>query len=71
MRGSAPAVLNMANDRAVPAFLDGNLSFDKLPGIIEDAVSAHPTVSHPTIAEIIGLEAWVDDYVNRWISDHG
>jgi len=68
--GSAPAVLNMANDIVVPAFLDGKLPFDKLPAILEDAVSAHHAVSHPTIEEIINLETWVDDYVNRWISGH-
>ncbi|MFC1480974.1 1-deoxy-D-xylulose-5-phosphate reductoisomerase [Candidatus Neomarinimicrobiota bacterium] len=66
--GSAPAVLNMANDRVVAAFLDGKLPFDKLPSMLEDAVSAHHAVSYPTIEEIINLEAWVDAYVSEWIS---
>ncbi|WP_345548311.1 1-deoxy-D-xylulose-5-phosphate reductoisomerase [Microbulbifer aestuariivivens] len=33
--GSAPAVLNAANEVAVEAFLDGRLSFTSIPGLIE------------------------------------
>ena len=65
--GTAPAVLNMTNDRAVQAFLTGKISFEKLPAILADAINAHTAISHPTIEEIIDLEAWVDNYVSHWI----
>lgn len=37
--GSAPAVLNAANEEAVAAFLDGRLGFTRIPGVIEAALA--------------------------------
>jgi 1-deoxy-D-xylulose-5-phosphate reductoisomerase len=39
--GSAPAVLNAANEAAVGAFLNGRISFEKIPLLIEQALSKH------------------------------
>jgi 1-deoxy-D-xylulose-5-phosphate reductoisomerase len=38
--GTAPAILNAANEVAVQAFLDGHLSFDRIAQIIESSLAA-------------------------------
>lgn len=40
MKGAAPVVLNAANEVAVDAFLNGKTSFDRIPAIIEEALSS-------------------------------
>ncbi|MGH7501853.1 MAG: 1-deoxy-D-xylulose-5-phosphate reductoisomerase [Longimicrobiales bacterium] len=40
--GTAPAVFNAANEVAVAGFLDGELAFDQLAGVIEEVLSAQP-----------------------------
>ena len=42
--GSAPAVLNAANEVAVAAFLDGKLAFTDISRVIEDVMKSAPTV---------------------------
>ena len=41
MGGTAPAVLNAANEVAVQMFLDGELPFTGIPGVIREALDAH------------------------------
>lgn len=40
--GTAPAVLNAANEVAVSAFLQGQISFLSIPALVEDALAALP-----------------------------
>ncbi len=40
--GTAPVVLNAANEVAVAAFLEGRISFVRIPELIEEALNAHP-----------------------------
>ncbi|MBI2460892.1 MAG: 1-deoxy-D-xylulose-5-phosphate reductoisomerase [Candidatus Rokubacteria bacterium] len=40
--GSAPVVLNAANEVAVEAFLAGRIGFTRIPGLIAEALEAHP-----------------------------
>jgi 1-deoxy-D-xylulose-5-phosphate reductoisomerase len=40
--GTAPAVLNAANEVAVQQFLDGALRFDQIPSLIAQALDAFP-----------------------------
>ena len=41
--GTAPAVLNAANEIAVAAFLDGKLRYTAIPQVIEQALDRAPT----------------------------
>ncbi len=43
--GTAPAVLNAANEVAVQQFLDGAIRFDQIPDLIARALETHP--AHP------------------------
>lgn len=61
--GSAPAVLNMANDLAVQAFLDDRVAFTAIPVILEGAIASHPFMERPDLEALNELEAWTRQYV--------
>ncbi|MEE9161739.1 MAG: 1-deoxy-D-xylulose-5-phosphate reductoisomerase [Candidatus Neomarinimicrobiota bacterium] len=65
--GSAPAVLNMANDLAVQAFLNDHIPFVAIPSILEDAVSKHPFVERPGLDAIESLQEWTGQHVGEAI----
>ena len=54
--GTAPAVLNAANEVAVQSFLDGRLGFDAIPGLIEDALDNHTPIQHSSFDDIIRVD---------------
>jgi len=56
--GSLPAVMNAANEAAVPAFLDGRLAFPDIFNIIEAVMEAHHIRLNPTLSEILDADAW-------------
>jgi 1-deoxy-D-xylulose-5-phosphate reductoisomerase len=57
MGGTAPAVLNAANEVAVQLFLDGRIPFTTLPKIIEEALLSH--IPEPTFGldEVLAVDA--------------
>lgn len=61
--GSTTAVLNMANDITVALFLDGKIGFMDIPAIVENVCGSHTYREHPTLNDIIELEAWVRDFI--------
>ena len=54
--GTAPTVLNAANEEAVAAFLNGQLSFLGIEEIVEKALSHHTPVASPSLEEIIAVD---------------
>ena len=63
--GSAPAVLNVANDNAVYSFLNKRIKFNDIPDIIEKACNAHDLVKHPSLEELLELELWTYEFVMK------
>ena len=61
--GTAPAALNLANDLAVQAFLDGRTTFANIPVLLEQAMTRHPYTGHPALEDLAALEAWVSRFV--------
>jgi len=57
--GTAPAILNAANEMAVSAFLQRRISFEKIPVVIERALSLHKTHSNPDLQDIIEADRQV------------
>ena len=53
MGGTAPAVLNAANEVAVAAFLDAGLRFTAIPRIIGATLVAVPTIDSPDLDAIL------------------
>jgi 1-deoxy-D-xylulose-5-phosphate reductoisomerase len=64
--GSAPAVLNAANEVAVTRFLNGRLGFDEIPTLIRKVLDAHPTRAAGTVDAVLE----VDREVRRWLEEH-
>ncbi len=56
--GTLPAVLNAANEEAVSAFLAEQLTFDKIPLVIEAVMSAHGNMTSPTLTDILQADQW-------------
>ncbi len=56
--GSAPAVLNAANEIAVELFLAGKLRFQGIPRLIERVLSKHRTVKNPGLSVIMAADRW-------------
>jgi 1-deoxy-D-xylulose-5-phosphate reductoisomerase len=56
--GTAPAVLNAANEIAVEAFLNGAISFPEIPQIIASVLDAHTPLEAADLERIIEADAW-------------
>jgi 1-deoxy-D-xylulose-5-phosphate reductoisomerase len=61
--GTAPAILNAANEMAVSAFLQHRISFEKIPIVIERALSLHKTHPNPDLKDIIEADRQVRVFV--------
>ncbi len=56
--GTAPAVLNAANEVAVFSFLEGKVKFTRIPEVIEEILSEHQVKPSPQVEEIFEVDAW-------------
>ncbi|RLC28053.1 MAG: 1-deoxy-D-xylulose-5-phosphate reductoisomerase [Deltaproteobacteria bacterium] len=56
--GSAPAVLNGANEIAVAAFLDGRIGLLDIPDLIDGVLQAHEPRSIDEIGAVMEADAW-------------
>jgi 1-deoxy-D-xylulose-5-phosphate reductoisomerase len=55
--GTAPAVLNAANEVAVAAFLDGRIGFTDIPALVEHALAEVPHGPADTLATVAEADA--------------
>jgi 1-deoxy-D-xylulose-5-phosphate reductoisomerase len=55
--GTAPAVLNAANEVAVDSFLNQRILFSKIPALIEDALGHHTSIHAPSLEQIIEADS--------------
>ena len=58
LAGSAPAVLNAANEEAVSAFLDRRLGFLGIADVVAAVLSAHDHVPGPDFDQLMAAEEW-------------
>jgi 1-deoxy-D-xylulose-5-phosphate reductoisomerase len=65
--GTCGAVLNAANETAVGAFLDGELSFLDIPRVCREVLESHHYSERPTLSELHALDQWSRQEVLRWI----
>ena len=56
--GTLPAVLNAANEVAVDAFINHQISFPEISAVVRRAMERHEVVKHPTLPQIIAADAW-------------
>ena len=56
--GSAPAVLNGANEVAVRAFLAGRIRFPDIPRVVETVLGNHAVEPLESVEQALGWDAW-------------
>ncbi len=67
--GSLPCVLNAANEEAVGAFLNGDLSFLMIPRLVEACMNRHAqegVVPHPSFDDIMDLDQWARGFTRTF-----
>ncbi len=63
--GAKTVALNAADEVAVAAFLEGSITFDEIPGIIEHAVSASNTGKLESIAKVLEADTEARRYTKE------
>jgi 1-deoxy-D-xylulose-5-phosphate reductoisomerase len=63
--GTAPAVLNAANEVVVDAFLNDGIGFHEIPQIIESVLDAHPPEEASSLETILKADAWAREEARR------
>jgi 1-deoxy-D-xylulose-5-phosphate reductoisomerase len=66
--GTAPAVLNAANEVAVAAFLDGRLPFTRIAQVIAGTMRAHDPAPASTLPAIRRVDAWAREHADGLIA---
>ncbi|HUX92053.1 MAG TPA: 1-deoxy-D-xylulose-5-phosphate reductoisomerase [Gallionellaceae bacterium] len=65
--GTAPAVLNAANEVAVDAFLNRKISFLDIPRLITDVLAAQASVAANTLDDVLMADAQARTAAQEWI----
>ena len=63
MCGTAPAVLNAANEAAVQMFLNERISFPRIFTLIDRALHSHRLEINPTAEQLLLADAWAREFV--------
>ena len=66
--GTAPAVVNSANEEAVGRFLSGSLRFLEIPQVCRAVLEHHDFDARPTLDRLIAVDTWARREVARWNS---
>ena len=66
--GTAPAVLNAADEIAVEAFLNRKISFSDIPKLIAGTLEAHKPNKADRLETIIEADTWARKYALQWLS---
>ena len=66
--GTAPAVLNAANEVAVQAFLDRRIRFTDIAAVVEHALERVPTSAAEELAAILDDDSQARTVAARWIA---
>lgn len=67
--GTAPAVLNAADEVAVGAFLDRRISFTDIPRLIEATLQAHDQQQADSVDSIMAADAWAREYARNVMTE--
>jgi 1-deoxy-D-xylulose-5-phosphate reductoisomerase len=68
MGGTAPAVLNAADEVAVQAFLDRKVLFSNIPKLIAATLDAHKLKKVDNLGAILEADAWAREYCSGALS---
>jgi 1-deoxy-D-xylulose-5-phosphate reductoisomerase len=63
--GTAPAVLNAADEIAIEAFLNRKIAFSDIPKLIESTLIAHETVAADSLESVVEADRWARQYARQ------
>jgi 1-deoxy-D-xylulose-5-phosphate reductoisomerase len=63
--GTAPAVLNAADEIAVEAFLERRIRFTDIPRLVAAALEAHCTKPANSLEDVIAADQWARNHVRE------
>ncbi|HEX2057192.1 MAG TPA: 1-deoxy-D-xylulose-5-phosphate reductoisomerase [Actinomycetota bacterium] len=66
--GTAPAVLNAANEVAVGAFLDGGLPFAAIPEVVRRVLDEHEPGDDSSVEQVLAADRWARQEASRSIA---
>ncbi|HPC36606.1 MAG TPA: 1-deoxy-D-xylulose-5-phosphate reductoisomerase [Candidatus Marinimicrobia bacterium] len=64
--GTAPAIMNVINELAVYAFLDGKIGFTEITNAIEKALTEIPIIDKPSIEDILNVEPIAREFFDNF-----
>ena len=67
-RGTAPAVLNAANEVLVDAFLQGRIGYLDIPRVTCQVLDLHRVVERPSLDDLLRADAWAREAANECIA---
>jgi 1-deoxy-D-xylulose-5-phosphate reductoisomerase len=67
--GTAPAVLNAANEEAVTAFLEGRLPFPGIAEVVAEVLQRHHPPAGLDLAAVLGAERWSRELARTLVED--
>ncbi len=65
--GTAPAVVNAADEVLVQAFLEGEIPFTAITEGLGTVLGRHTPVPDPTLEEVLEADAWAREETRRWL----
>ena len=65
--GTAPTVLNAANETAVHAFLAGRVRFTDICRIVEKTLNKHAGTAHPSLDAVLEADGWARRQAEEFI----
>jgi 1-deoxy-D-xylulose-5-phosphate reductoisomerase len=66
--GTAPAVLNAANEVAVATFLAGSMGFLDIPRVLSATLDAHQTSTPRDLADLLKADLWAREQADSLLS---
>lgn len=63
--GTAPAIMNVVNELAVYAFLEGRIGFTGIPEMIEKALADLTIIDEPQLTDILNVEKEAREFFTR------
>jgi 1-deoxy-D-xylulose-5-phosphate reductoisomerase len=61
--GTAPAVLNGADEMAVKLFTSGKIPFNDIPRLVESALKVHKSIQSPSVMDVLKADEWARGHV--------
>lgn len=65
--GTAPAVLQAADQEVVASFLAGNIQFEQIPELIKQALDSVPHIAEPSMSQIRDSEQAATNYIRKGV----